>query len=297
MIEDYRALAVFVAVAEAGSFSAAGRRLKLSTSVVSHHVTKLETKLDAPLFFRSTRSLSLTSEGQVILEVARKMVAAGEEAMDSLSATSEQPAGALRIAVPAFGENTAVHRAIWEFVRRHPLVTISLDSSDEQVDLIKDGYDLAVRLGDLSDSQLKGRRIGRFRRRVVASKAYLAEREPVCSLEDLRKCDFLRYAMLSQKLTLTKGSQSVVFSPERCRLEVNSISAGKAAVLAGLGVLQIPLSEIEMELASGDLVEVLPDWSLQDKSIYAIWPETGLQKKLTRRLLDHLVERCSELND
>ena len=174
MIEDYRGLAVFVAVVDAGSFSAAARRLKLSTSVVSHHVSKLEAKLGTPLFFRSTRSLSLTGEGHQILDAARRMVNAGEEAIDALADHIDQPVGALRITLPAFGDNSPVHKAIWQFAHNHPMVAISLHSSDYLADLVKDGFDLAIRLGTLSDSSLKNRRIGTFSRALVASPEYLA---------------------------------------------------------------------------------------------------------------------------
>lgn len=126
MSDNYRGLAVFVAVHNAGSFSAAGRRLKLSTSVVSHHISKLEERLGVALFFRSTRSLSLTSEGARILEAAQRMVSAGDEALDALSDHSEQPVGALRLTLPAFGLNSAIHQAIWNFAKLHPMVALSI---------------------------------------------------------------------------------------------------------------------------------------------------------------------------
>lgn len=104
MIDDFKGLAVFVAVTESGSFSAAGRRLNLSTSVVSHHVSRLESKLGVSLFFRSTRALSLTSEGHKILDAAKRMVSAGSEAIDALAGEIDQPVGALRMTIPAFGQ-------------------------------------------------------------------------------------------------------------------------------------------------------------------------------------------------
>lgn len=290
MIEDYRGLAVFVAVAEAGSFSGAGRRLKLSTSVVSHHVSKLEAKLGVPLFFRSTRSLSLTSEGQSILESARRMVTAGEEALDALSDQSEQPVGALRISMPAFGDRSVVHQAIWQFAKAHPMVALSLNSSDRPVDLIRDGYDLAIRLGVLTDSSLKSRRIGSFQRLLVASSEYVASHAAIETLEDFVACDFISFAMLPDDITLTRHDEEVTVTPENIRLEVDSVAAGKAAVMAGLGVQNLPVSEIEDELASGALVEVLPEWKLPALGVYAVWPDTGAQKKLTRRMIDFLVE-------
>lgn len=108
MIDDYRGLAIFVAVVNAGSFSGAGRRLKLSTSVVSHHISQLESKLGVSLLFRSTRSLSLTPEGKNILESAQKMVSAGEEALDALVDNRDETIGSLRITMTAFGESDPI---------------------------------------------------------------------------------------------------------------------------------------------------------------------------------------------
>lgn len=295
MSENYRGLAVFVAVADAGSFSGAGRRLKLSTSVVSHHVSKLEAKLGVPLFFRSTRSLSLTSEGQKTIAAARRMVEAAEEALDGLSDQSAQPVGTLKVTLPAFGTRGPVHKAVWNFAEAHPLVKLSLRSNDRPVDLIREGYDLAIRLGTLTDSALKNRRIGSFDRKLVASPAFLAARPAITGLEDLVACDFVSLAMVPDGLQLTRGGEDVTVTPGRMRLEVDSVVAGKAAVLAGLGFMNLPLSEIEDDLQSGALVEVLPDWQLPSKGIYAVWPDSGPQKKLTRRLIDFLSERQESL--
>jgi len=175
-MDDYRSLAVFVAVNEAGSFSGAGRRLKLSTSVVSHHVSKLEARVGVSLFFRSTRSLSLTPEGQAILPSARAMVNAADEALDILTATGDEPTGALRVTLPAFGERSPLQQSILRFARAHPMVAISMHTSDHTVDLVKDGFDLAIRLGVLGDSTMMSKRIGSFGRTLVASPAYLAQR-------------------------------------------------------------------------------------------------------------------------
>lgn len=297
MIDDLRGLAVFSAVAQAGSFSAAGRQLKLSTSVVSHHVSRLEGKLGVPLFFRSTRSLSLTHEGRQILSAAQRMVQAGEEALDSLSDQSAHPVGALRLALPAFGLGSAVHRAVWSFVRAYPGVSLSLHSSDRQVDLVRDGYDLALRLGTLADSALKSRRIGTFRRLLVATPGYLQGRPPITTLEALLACDFIGFSMLPTAITLTRASEDVTITPEHIRVEVDAVAAGKAAVLAGLGVQNLPLSEIEEEVRTGALVEVLPDWRLPDLGIFAVWPDLGPQKKLTRRLIDHLAAEEAAARD
>lgn len=288
-MDEYRGLAVFVAVAHAGSFSGAARRLKLSTSVVSHHVSKLEEKLGIALFFRSTRSLSLTPEGDAILPPARKMVDAAQEALDILNEANEQPVGTLRVTLPAFGENTPVHKALWRFARTYPLVSLSFHTSDQQVDLIKEGFNLAIRLGHLSDSTMKSRRIGSFKRSMVASPAYLADRAKIKTIEDLQKCDFIAMAMLADTITLVCKDEQISFEPENIRMEVHSVTAAKSAVLEGFGVQHLPLSDVEQELKDGSLVEILPNWTLPVLGIYAIWPDIGPQKKLTRRLIDFLI--------
>ncbi len=287
-MDEFRALAVFVAVHEAGSFSGAGRRLKLSTSVVSHHVSKLEAKVGASLFFRSTRSLSLTPEGQAILASARAMVDAADQAFDILTETSEQPTGALRVTLPAFGERSPLHQSLMRFVRTHPLVAMSIHTSDYPVDLVKEGFDLAIRLGVLSDSAMKSKRIGSFSRKLVASPTYLAARPPIKTLEDLQTCDFISIAMLPDAITLVHRGEQFTFEPENIRLEVHSLSSAKLAVLEGLGIQHLPNSEAEIEIADGRLVEILPQWSLPELGIYAVWPDIGPQKKLTRRLISFM---------
>ena len=289
MTDNYRGLAVFVAVHEAGSFSAAGRRLKLSTSVVSHHIAKLEAKLGVPLFFRSTRSLTLTSEGQKILDAARRMVAAGNEAFDALSDESEQPVGALRITMPAFGLNSDLHKSVLQFAKAHPMVAVSLHSSDRPVDLVREGYDLAIRLGSLSDSTLMNRRIGTFHRKIVAAPAYLNARAAITDLDMMMACDFVSLSMVPDTMTMRHNEEDVVVTLQNVRIEVDAVTAGRAAVLEGLGLMSLPLNEIDEDLAAGRLVEVLPDWKLPSMGIYAVWPDAGPQKKLTRRLLDYLV--------
>lgn len=285
-MDDYRALAVFVAVHEAGSFSGAGRRLRLSTSVISHHISKLEAKLGVSLFFRSTRSLSLTPEGNAVLPSARAMVSAADEAFDVLSETSGTPSGALRVTLPAFGERSPLHRTLMRFVQKYPLVAMSLHTSDYPVDLVKEGFDLAIRFGQLNDSALKTTRVGSFHRRLVASPAYLASRPEIKTLEDLQACDFIAMAMLPDAITLVNQGEHVSFEPENVRLEVHSLSSAKLAVLEGLGIQHLPESETDTDIASGRLVEVLPHWRPPELGIYAVWPDVGPQKKLTRRLIE-----------
>ena len=295
MIEDFRGLAVFVAIAEAGSLTAAGKRLKLSTSVVSHHLSRLEEKLGVTLFFRSTRSMSLTPEGHAALDPARRMVAAGEEALALIGAGSIEPVGALRITMPAWGEQLSLRQALWEFAKQHPLVAVSLHSSDAPADLVKEGFDLAIRLGTLADSSLKSRRLGHFETVLVAAPDYLAARQPVQSLEDLVGCAFIDVSMLPGTMTLQRDGRAIAVVPEHIRLEVDTIASARSAVLAGLGIRHLPLGEVAGDIEAGLLVQVLPDWTMPELGVFAVWPDSGPQKTLTRRLIDFLVERKAGL--
>ena len=288
MIDTYRSLAVFETVARTGGFSAAARELRLSTSVVSHHISKLEKRLGVSLFYRSTRSLSLTPEGAKIKGAVARMVAAGAEAIDLLSDTGEQPIGALRIAIPAFGGANDVQSKVWDFARLHPMVSVTTSSSDKPVDLIKGGFDLAIRLGRLADSSLKSRRVDTFQRVLAGSPDYLARRGPIKNLTDLRACDFVSFAMLPDEIDLTNGEETVVFTPENIRIEVDTVAAARSAMLMGLGLQRLPLSSVKDDLAQGNLVEVLPDWKPPTLGVFAVWPGAGPEKKLTRMLIDFL---------
>lgn len=290
MIDDLRALAIFAKVAEAGSFSAAGRALRLSTSVVSHHVKALETRHGVSLLRRSTRALSLTDEGQRLLNAARRMVEAAEEGLDAIADISADPAGALRLTAPAFLINSSQEAAVWRFARRHPNVAVTLHSSDERINLVAEGFDMAIRLGTMPDSALRSRKIGTFERCLVAAPSYLeAIQEPLVP-EDLTRCDFVLLDMLTDKFVLQRGDEEVTVQPEQSRVLVNSVGGARSAVLAGLGVQKLPLSEVGEDLAARRLVRVLPEWSLPTLNIYAVWPASSHRNSLVRLLLEFLLE-------
>ncbi|MGQ7843532.1 LysR family transcriptional regulator [Granulosicoccus sp. 3-233] len=290
MIDDLRALAIFAKVAEAGSFSAAGRSLRLSTSVVSHHVKALETRHGVSLFHRSTRSLSLTNEGQRLLQAARRMVEAAEEGFNAIAEISDDPTGMLRVSAPAFLMNSPQVDALWCFARRYPGVGVTLCSSDEQINLVAEGFDLAIRLGNMADSTLKSRKIGTFERVLVAAPSYLESIDPLSSPTDLARCDFVVLDMLPEKFVLQQGGKEVTVQPERSRVLSNSISGARSAVLAGLGMQKLPLSEVAEDLAAGRLVAVLPEWSLATFNIHAVWPESSRRGALVGLLLKDLVD-------
>ncbi len=291
MIDELRSMAIFASVVETGSFSAAGRRLQLGTSVVSYHVTELEKKLGVTLLYRSTRSHSLTQEGKRVLEASQRMLKAASEGLDSVADISDEPAGALCITVPAFMLRGPYETAVWNFAATNPKVSIELRESDAVVDLIAEGVDLAIRLGRLKDSTLKARKLGEFERVLVASPDYLAKFPKIKTPKDLAQCELISISILSSKIMLAKGKKKASTSFEQSRIKVDSIGGVKAALLAGLGVQRMPLSEVEYDLEAGSLVEVLPQWKLENLGVYAVWPESGPRSALTRKLIEHIIEQ------
>ena len=146
------------------------------------------------------------------------MVNAADEAFDVLAETSEQPTGSLRITLPAFGDRSPIHQSLMRFVRLHPMVAMSIHTSDFPVDLVKEGFDLAIRLGVLRDSAMMSKRIGSFSRKLVASPSYLSGRPKITTLEDLQACDFISMAMLPDTITLMNKGEQFSFEPENVRL-------------------------------------------------------------------------------
>lgn len=289
MIDDLRAMAIFATVAEAGSFSAAGRQLKLATSGISQHVTKLEDRLGITLFYRSTRSLSLTNDGKRLLEHAQRMVAAAEDGLNSIVDISQEPAGALTVTLPAFMANSLYEQAIWDFMHRYQSVAITIRYLDRNFDLVAEGIDLALRMGELRDSALRSRKLGRFGRKLVCAPSYLASVNKIKTPDDLKSCDFVAMQGLADQVSLFKGGQEQIVHSNHVRVLVDNFAALGSALRAGLGIQRMPTSVAKDDLTSGALVEVLPDWSIADLGTYAVWPDTSRRSSLTRLLIGHVV--------
>ncbi len=293
MIDELRSMAIFATVVETGSFSAAGRRLHLGTSVVSYHVSELEKRLGVTLLYRSTRALSMTHEGERLLEAAQRMISAAADGLDTIADLSAEPSGALHLTAPAFLQNSPYEAAIWSFAERYNNVAITLRSSDKVDDIIGEGWDLAIRIGRLKDSALKARRLGDFERRLVASPAYLASVETIKTPKDLQHRGFVSIEMVPDTETMSYKDKQQTVSYDQIRIRVDTVRAARSAVLAGLGLQSLPLSEIADDLQQGRLVHVLPNWSLEKLGVFAVWPETGPRSALTRRLLEHIKNSIS----
>src|SRR5580700_8826000 len=169
MIDELRALAIFAKVVEAGSFRSAANTLKLSPSVVSHHVAQLEERLGVALLYRSTRQLSLTFEGEKLFASAKSMISAAENGLNSIKHQTSEPSGKLNLTVPAFLTRSALVRDIAAFAKAFPKIALSISFTDVQQDVIREGIDLAIRVGELKDSALKSKRLYDMKRKLVVS--------------------------------------------------------------------------------------------------------------------------------
>jgi DNA-binding transcriptional LysR family regulator len=296
MLDRLRSLAVFAKVVELGSFRAAARALALSPSVVSHHVRELEAQLSVPLLYRTTRRLSLTSDGEKVVVAAREMVDAAERGLDAVSGRSSSPSGELRVTAPAFLAETGLSRDMAAFARELPQVKLTVSFSDAPRDLLRDGFDLALRVGRLEDSTHRTRRLADMRRLLVASPRFVAERPTPRRPADLALWDFVQLSSRPAEATLVPAGKrrpvTVAFTP---RLSVDSAAAMRELVLAGAGLATLPEVTVRSELARGRLVEVLPRWRVATLGVHAVWPYNAQRASLTLRFVDFMADRIRTL--
>ncbi|QIY78245.1 LysR family transcriptional regulator [Chromobacterium violaceum] len=290
MIDELRALAVFAKTTETGSFRAAARALGLAPSVVSHHVSQLESRLGVALLYRSTRRLSLTPDGQALYGHAQAMLQAAETGLNELAGRAAEPAGTLRLSLPAFFARGPLTTSLAAFSRCHPKVELELDYSDEKRDLIRDGIDLAIRIGELQDSALKSRRLFDMPRLLVAAPSLLDARGEPASPAELADWPWLGIRMRAKRKTLidTAGRRhDFAIQP---RITANSVDAACQLAIAGCGLATPPAFLVENELAAGQLRVVLPDCQVEALGVYAVWPANAARESLTLRLVRFLAE-------
>lgn len=292
MLNHLRAIYIFVKAVELGSFRATAKALSLSPSVVSYQISRLEQELEVALLYRSTRRLTLTSEGRELYDRLAALVAGAERGVDRLTATLSEPVGKLQVTLAASFSRENITRQIAAFARMHPRVELSVRFSDEQQDLIADGIDLAIRSGPIADSSLHARKLFTLERLLVAAPRFLARKPAVEQPRDLADWEWIWLSVTAEHREFHHRD-----SGERQRVRLNrrvNVNDGYAMclfALEGLGLLSAPDYLVEEYLRQGQLVEVLPDWRLDPIDVFAIWPPNSPRTGLTRRFVDHLVQQ------
>lgn len=290
MLDHLRGLAVLAAVAEAGSFRAAAKRLGLSASVVSHYITGLENRLNTPLIYRTTRRLSLTDAGARLADNAKMMVKIAEEGFASIGHQSPNPVGRLKITAPAILQYARFVTRVSTFMRHHPNVEISLKFTDRQINIVEEGLDLAFRVGQLKDSSLISRKLADGKLHVCASPDYLERQAVLKAPGDLEHLELIDLAGVSRDITFTASGEQQIERIARMkhRISVDSGFAARRMAEAGCGVVMLPDFFVRESLKSRALVEVLPEWQAPIYGIYAVWPPNAATNQLRSSFLNFI---------
>jgi len=292
-IDRLTGLIAFARAGSLGSYTAAARSLGISPSAVSKSIQRLEQQLGVSLFARTTRTLTLTSEGRDLHDRALRLLHAAEEIEQAAKAARTEPAGTLRIAASLPIGLHVIAPVLPQFRTLHPKVTIDLRLSDHMVDLIEGGFDLAVRIGDLSDSRLLSRRLMPHRLCCYASPDYLARRSLPTHPNQLEEHETvsLRYQSSGQlfRWPFRIGEKEVEIVPSS-GIIVDASEAVLAAISAGAGIGMATSFMANAWVKRGALVPVLSDYAVDRHNITALWPESRRSNPAMRAFLNALVE-------
>lgn len=291
-----REIECFIAVADLGSFVKAADALGISKAAVSRTVLELEARLGSRLMQRTTRRLSLTEAGTLYLERCKQIVAALEEADDLLSAGASKPSGLLRINAPqTFG---VLHLApLWPmFLERHPGVALDITLSDRIVDIIDEGFDMAIRIARLADSTLVHRKLTTTSLQVCASPAYLEKHGTPTHPDELARHETISYSYNASKDEWPfNGPDGPVSVRVNSRMHVNNGDSCVAAALGGVGITRQPTFMIDQYLRSGQLVPLLTEYTSPELGIYAVYPSRAHLPAKMRAMLDFLSEAFEQV--
>ncbi|MBB3237207.1 LysR family transcriptional regulator [Phyllobacterium endophyticum] len=282
-IEDLR---TFVEIADAGGVTAAALRLGVSKSMVSRRLVRLEEELGVQLLARSTRGAALTEAGSTFRDYAARVCAEIDVAKETILPAGELR-GRLRIAAPLSFGPTHLANVLAEMARRHPFLQIQTCYSDQVVDLITEGYDCAIRLGYLQDSNLIARRVGPIYGKLVASPDYVNRHGFPETPEDLASHQALMQG--TEAWQFLDGEKIIAVNP-RGRFKADNAVALTAAAVAGIGIAYLPEGLIKEHVASGALVPVMPNYPLPTAGIYVVRPPAQYPAKKVRVLTEMLIE-------
>ena len=292
---DLNDLYYFVKIVDHGSLSGAGAALGIAKSVLSQHLTKLEAELGVRLIQRSTRQLQITEIGQRFYERCRVVVAESENARRLIEEARGVPRGRVRVSCPINFAQIFAAGAIVGFMADHPHIDVTLDASNRDVDVLADGYDLVFRVGtNIRSSNLVVRARAVARHWLLASPAFIARYAAPRRPDDLKALPSIggifpveHGARHVWRLEGPRGQKRTI--AYRPRFVNDDFFILKDAVLAGIGVADLPPSIFESEIADGRLVRLLPKWQLPEVSIYAMYPSRQGLPLAVRLLLDHLM--------
>lgn len=306
-MDKLQAMGTFVRVVEAGSFSAVALERDTTQSAISKQVAALERELGVRLLTRTTRSLALTEDGERYFEAARRLVSEIAEAESVLRRGEQQLSGWLRIAAAVGYGRLKLMPIIQSFLAAHPAVKIDLRLHDGFIDLVEQGIDAAVRIGDLPDSSLVARRVGTAHRQVVAHRSYLRALprgvKMPASPDDLAHHNCIVYTELAMRnnwsftagpgASAPEGTTSVVRVAGN--LQTNSSEVIRASILAGMGLGYAPTWLFDEEIASGEVRTLLPDWQPAPIPVHLVSPRERKGSVKVRAFAQHVADAFAEV--
>jgi len=295
-LPDFEAIAIFAKVVEMRALTAAAAELGLSPPTVSKALSRLEHRLGARLFNRTSRRLVLTDAGRQLAHRAARLLADAEAAENELLDHAATPQGAVRLGAPMSFGISQVAPILPEFLTRYPLITVDLHLSDARVDLIADGFDAVLRIGVLEDSSLVARRIAAIPRMIVAAPAYLDRHGRPSHPEQLAQhiCFGYVYQQAQNTWRFRNSEGETVTVRPSGPLQVNNGDALMPALLAGLGIAALPAFIARDAVAAGRLETILPEWSTPDGDLHLLMAPGAPQPARIKVLADFLFRRLSQ---
>ncbi|CAE6933491.1 Transcriptional regulator [Vibrio sp. B1FLJ16] len=286
-------LILFSQVIELGSFSKVAEANNLTNSVVSKRMARLEEEIGAQLLYRTTRKLTLTEAGKVLLNSAKNVKQATQEAMDAVAGFGENITGHIKMSVPSISGDLILADAVAEFCNLHPGLTVDMSLDNRFVDLVADGYDLVIRTGYLEDSSLIARHILDSQWVVCASPSYIAKNGKPIEPIDLTRHNCFQYAYQ------TTGASDWEFKSDEGNYIVrvsgsfstDNATALRKAALGGHGIAYVPRCLVYHDIRNGQLVDILPELVGKKLGIYAVYPFTRQPPNKVKLLIEHIRDR------
>ena len=284
-------LITFVAVIDAGSLTAAAERLGLAKSMVSKHMQLLEAEIGVGLLLRSTRKLSLTEAGRTFYEASRQLLQSAEQAVEQARTGRDTPQGTLRVGAPIDYGVLVVAPLLSQLRARYPALKVELICGDHLNDLIAEGIDVTVRLGKLADSGHMAARVGTLQHWLVASPDFVARHGMPAEPDALPPLPYIALSVLRQPGAFTLEDQTGGQREVRMRnivFTTNTAPVCRAAALAGDGVLRATVFSVRDDVAAGRLLRLVPEWSLGQSDIHAVFPASQHLPQKVRVFIDAL---------
>ena len=295
-MDKFADLEALVAVVEAGTFNAAGERLGVAKSMISRRISQMESRLGSRLLHRTTRRLTLTDAGRNFYHRALQILAEIDEAEQSVAAETTELRGAIKLAAPLTFGIKHLSGAITDFLDKHPAIELVLDLNDRNINLVEEGFDLAVRIGELQDSTLVARRLGISRAVTCASRAYLERHGEPAHPDELRRHIGLQYSNIGyrQQWRFETPESRTVFAQPQIRIRANNGEALACAAIAGLGITIGPTFILGSYLKEGSLVSILNDYRRPAVGIYAVYPPGRMLPRRIQVFSDFLAGRFGD---